>query len=55
MDRERDVWAAVAPLRLRWWMWAGYLAAFVVYGPVLRNLPAFAWFHLGFMQPGIGL
>jgi hypothetical protein len=24
-------------------------------GAVLRNLPGFEWFHLDYMQPGIGL
>jgi Protein of unknown function (DUF2752) len=42
-------------LRLRWWMVAAYAVAFVVYGAVLRNLPGFEWFHLNYMQPGIGL
>lgn len=42
-------------LRLRWWIWTAYGVAFVVYGAVLRNLPGFEWFHLDYMQPGIGL
>ncbi|MEV0272372.1 DUF2752 domain-containing protein [Hamadaea sp. NPDC050747] len=42
-------------LRIRWWMYAAYGIAFLVYGAILRNLPAFAWFHLDYMQPGIGL
>jgi Protein of unknown function (DUF2752) len=43
------------PLRLRWWVWVGYAVAFVIYGAVLRNLPGFEWFHLDYMQPGVGL
>lgn len=42
-------------LRVPWWAWFGYAVLFVVYGAVLRNLPAFAWFHLDYMQAGIGL
>lgn len=43
------------PLRLRWWAYLAYGVAFVVYGAVLRNLPGFEWFHIDYMQPGIGL
>jgi uncharacterized protein DUF2752 len=43
------------PLRLRWWVYLAYGVAFVVYGAVLRNLPGFEWFHIDYMQPGIGL
>jgi hypothetical protein len=43
------------PLRLRWWVYAAYAVAFVVYGAVLRNLPGFEWFHITYMQAGIGL
>lgn len=42
-------------LRLPWWIYAAYGVAFVVFGAVLRNLPGFEWFHLDYMQPGIGL
>jgi hypothetical protein len=42
-------------LRLRWWAYLAYGVAFVVYGAVLRNLPGFEWFHIDYMQPGIGL
>jgi len=42
-------------LRLRWWVWAIYGVVFVVYGAVLRNLPGFEWFHIDYMQAGIGL
>jgi Protein of unknown function (DUF2752) len=42
-------------LRLRWWVWAAYAVVFVVYGAVLRNLPGFEWFHIDYMQAGIGL
>jgi hypothetical protein len=42
-------------LRLRGGIWAGYGVVFVVYGAVLRNLPGFEWFHIDYMQPGIGL
>ena len=42
-------------LRLRWWVYVAYGVAFLVYGAVLRNLPGFEWFHIGYMQPGIGL
>lgn len=42
-------------LRIHWWLTAAYLVAFVVYGAVLRNLPAFGWFHLDYMQAGFGL
>jgi hypothetical protein len=43
------------PLRLGWWVYAIYGAAFLFYGAVLRNLPGFEWFHLDYMQAGIGL
>ena len=42
-------------LRLQAWVYIAYGAAFVVYAAVLRNLPGFEWFHLDYMQPGIGL
>ena len=42
-------------LRLPWWVWLAYAVAFVVYGAVLRNLPGFEWFHLDYMQAGLGL
>ncbi len=42
-------------LRLRWWVYVAYGIVFVVYGAVLRNLPGFEWFHIAYMQPGIGL
>ena len=42
-------------LRLGRWVWAAYGAAFVIYGAVLRNLPGFEWFHLDYMQAGLGL
>jgi hypothetical protein len=42
-------------LRLASWVWIAYGAVFVVFGAVLRNLPGFEWFHLDYMQPGIGL
>jgi hypothetical protein len=42
-------------LRLHWAVYAAYGVAFVLYGAVLRNLPGFEWFHLGYMQPGLGL
>jgi Protein of unknown function (DUF2752) len=42
-------------LRLRWWVWAAYAVVFMVYGAVLRNLPGFEWFHIDYMQAGIGL
>lgn len=42
-------------LRLRWWLVVVYGVVFVIYGAVLRNLPGFEWFHLDYMQPGIGL
>jgi drug/metabolite transporter (DMT)-like permease len=42
-------------LPLRGWMIVTYVVVFIVYGAVLRNLPALAWFHLKYMQPGIGL
>lgn len=53
----RQTFATTLLPRLRgpWWAYAGYGIAFVVYGAVLRNLPAFAWFHLDYMQAGIGL
>jgi len=47
--------ARLPVLRLRWWVYAGYGILFVLYGAVLRNLPGFAWFHLGYMQAGVGL
>lgn len=40
---------------LRTWMYAAYIAAFVPYGAVLRNLPGFEWFHIAYMQPVLGL
>jgi Protein of unknown function (DUF2752) len=43
------------PLRLKTWVFIAYVAVFVLYGAVLRNLPGFEWFHLDYMQPGIGL
>jgi hypothetical protein len=43
------------PLRLRWRVYVAYAIAFVVYGAVLRNLPGFEWFHIDYMQSGIGL
>ncbi len=43
------------PLRLPGWLWVAYGVLFVVYGAVLRNLPGFEWFHLDYMQPGLGL
>lgn len=43
------------PLRLAWWVYLAYGVAFVLYGAVLRNLPGFEWFHLDYMQAGIGL
>ena len=42
-------------LRLRPWVWIAYGVAFLLYGAVLRNLPGFEWFHLDYMQAGIGL
>ena len=42
-------------LRLGLWVYVGYGVAFVLYGAVLRNLPGFEWFHIAYMQPGIGL
>lgn len=42
-------------LRLWPWVYAAYGVAFVVCGPVPRNLPGFEWFHLDYMQPGTGL
>lgn len=42
-------------LRLPWWAYLGYAAAFVIYGAVLRNLPGFEWFRIDYMQPGVGL
>jgi hypothetical protein len=42
-------------LRPAWWMYVAYVVAFVVYGAVLRNLPGFEWFHLSYMQAGVGL
>jgi hypothetical protein len=42
-------------LRLHWTVYAGYGLAFVVFSAVLRNLPGFEWFHLAYMQAGIGL
>ena len=42
-------------LRLAWWAYAAYAVAFVLYGAVLRNLPGFEWFHISYMQPGLGL
>jgi hypothetical protein len=42
-------------LRLHPMVYLGYAVVFVVFGAVLRNLPGFAWFHLSYMQPGIGL
>jgi Protein of unknown function (DUF2752) len=42
-------------LRLHWAVYVGYAVFFVVFAVVLRNLPGFGWFHLGYMQPGIGL
>jgi hypothetical protein len=42
-------------LRLRGWVSVVYAVVFVVYGAVLRNLPGFEWFHIDYMQPGIGL
>lgn len=52
---ERLFGRRLPPLRLRWWAYLGYGVAFVVYGAVLRNLPGFEWFHIAYMQPGIGL
>ena len=43
------------PLRLAWWVYVAYGVAFLVYGAVLRNLPGFGWFHLDYMQAGVGL
>jgi len=42
-------------LRLHWSVYVGYAVAFVVFGAVLRNLPGLEWFHLDYMQAGIGL
>jgi len=42
-------------LWLRWWIYLVYAVAFVIYGAVLRNLPGFEWFHLSYMQAGLGL
>ncbi len=42
-------------LRLHWSVYVGYGVAFVMFGAVLRNLPGFEWFHLDYMQAGIGL
>jgi hypothetical protein len=42
-------------LRLPGWVYLGYVAAFVLYGALLRNLPGFEWFHLDYMQAGVGL
>jgi hypothetical protein len=42
-------------LRLHWAVYGGYAVAFVVFGAVLRYLPGFEWFHLAYMQAGIGL
>ncbi len=36
-------------------VWVAYAVVFVVYGAVLRNLPGFEWFHIDYMQAGIGL
>jgi hypothetical protein len=41
-------------LRLNPAVYFAYGIAFVVFGAVLRNLHVFAWFHLDYMQPGIG-
>ena len=41
--------------RLKWWVWVAYAAVFVVFNAVLRNLPGFEWFHVSYMQAGIGL
>jgi hypothetical protein len=37
------------------WVYLGYAIVFVIYGAVLRNLPAFWWFHIQYMQSGIGM
>jgi hypothetical protein len=42
-------------LRLPGSVWIAYGVLFVVYGAVLRNLPGFEWFHLDYMQAGVGL
>ena len=42
-------------LRLHWAVYVSYAVVFVVFGAVLRNLPGFEWFHLAYMQAGIGL
>lgn len=47
--------ARLPRLRLPGWAYVVYAAAFVLYGAVLRNLPGFEWFHLDYMQAGIGL
>lgn len=52
---ERMFGLRLPRLRLKWWVYAAYGVAFVLFGAVLRNLPGFEWFHISYMQPGLGL
>jgi len=42
-------------LRIRWWGYVAYGVAFLLFNAVLRNLPGFEWFHIAYMQAGMGL